>query len=120
MTVSSDCRHRFEPLFDIHPVTGASIEVFYAVGLATFGRGGAGWFGGLASAASPQRAQRLARSLRAMERTGMRWLTAFKMTVGINCSCPSNLVRLLTRCLPGQFQGKDEIQPLILLSRQSE
>jgi hypothetical protein len=28
MTVSSDCRHRFEPLFDIHPVTGASIEVF--------------------------------------------------------------------------------------------
>jgi hypothetical protein len=44
MTVSSDCRHRFEPLFDIHPVTGASIEVFYAVGLATFGRGGAGWF----------------------------------------------------------------------------
>jgi len=27
MTVSSDCRHRFEPLFDIHPVTGASIEV---------------------------------------------------------------------------------------------
>ena len=44
MTVSSDCRHRFEPLFDIHPVTGASIEVFYADGLATFGRGGAGWF----------------------------------------------------------------------------
>ena len=76
MTVSSDCRHRFEPLFDIHPVTGASIEVFYAVGLATFGRGGAGWFGGLASAASPQRAQRLARSLRAMERTGMRWEAA--------------------------------------------
>ena len=44
MTVSSDCRHRFEPLFDIHPVTGASIEVFYADGLATFGGGGAGWF----------------------------------------------------------------------------
>jgi hypothetical protein len=44
MTVSSDCRHRFEPLFDIHPVTGASIEVFCADGPATFGRGGAGWF----------------------------------------------------------------------------
>jgi hypothetical protein len=44
MTVSSDCRHRFEPLFDIHPVTGASIEVFYADGLATFGRGVTGWF----------------------------------------------------------------------------
>jgi hypothetical protein len=44
MTVSSDCRHGFEPLFDIHPVTGASIEVFYADGLATFGRGGAGGF----------------------------------------------------------------------------
>jgi hypothetical protein len=36
---------RRQPLFDIHPVTGASIEVFYAEGLATFGRGGgAGWF----------------------------------------------------------------------------
>jgi hypothetical protein len=34
-----------EPLFDVHPVTGASIEVFYAdTRLATFGRGGAGWF----------------------------------------------------------------------------
>ena len=38
---ASDRRH---PLFDIHPVTGASIEVFFADGLATFGRGGAGWF----------------------------------------------------------------------------
>jgi len=41
MTRASD---RHEPFFDIHPVTGASIEVFYADGLATFGRGGAGWF----------------------------------------------------------------------------
>jgi hypothetical protein len=31
-----------EPLFDVHPLTGASIEVFYS--LETFGRGGAGWF----------------------------------------------------------------------------
>jgi hypothetical protein len=34
-----------EPLFDIHPVTGACIEVFYADRrLETFGRGDAGWF----------------------------------------------------------------------------
>jgi hypothetical protein len=36
--------NRHELLFDIHPVTGASIEVFFADRLATFGRGGAGWF----------------------------------------------------------------------------
>ena len=34
-----------EPLFDVHPRTGASIEVFYADHtLETFGRAGAGWF----------------------------------------------------------------------------
>jgi hypothetical protein len=37
MTISGD---RYEPLFDVHPVTGASIEVFFA----TFGKAGAGWF----------------------------------------------------------------------------
>jgi hypothetical protein len=32
-------------MFDVHPVTGRSIEVFYADRtLETFGRGGAGWF----------------------------------------------------------------------------
>jgi hypothetical protein len=37
--------NRHEPIFDIHPVTGVGIEVFYAdPALATFGRGGAGWF----------------------------------------------------------------------------
>jgi hypothetical protein len=36
--------NRYEPLFDVHPVTGASIEVFYAGALASFGRRGAGWF----------------------------------------------------------------------------
>jgi hypothetical protein len=41
--MSNDRRHQ-EPLFDRHPVTGASVEVFYANGLTTFGRGGAGWF----------------------------------------------------------------------------
>ena len=41
MTMSSNRR---EPLFDVRPLTGASIEVFYADGLATFGRSGAGWF----------------------------------------------------------------------------
>ena len=33
------------PFFDVHPQTGATIEVFYADrALETFGRGGAGWF----------------------------------------------------------------------------
>jgi hypothetical protein len=42
MTMSGN---RHEPIFDIHPVTGASIEVFYADrSLETFGRCGAGWF----------------------------------------------------------------------------
>jgi hypothetical protein len=40
MTTSS-----FEPFFDIHPVTGTCIEVFYADNrLVTFGKAGAGWF----------------------------------------------------------------------------
>ena len=34
-----------DPLFDVHPLTGISIEVFRADRmLETFGRGGAGWF----------------------------------------------------------------------------
>jgi hypothetical protein len=34
-----------EPLFDVHPRTGVSFEVFYADRtLETFGRDGAGWF----------------------------------------------------------------------------
>jgi hypothetical protein len=38
-------RARHEPLYDVHPRTGASIEVFYADRtLETFGKGGAGWF----------------------------------------------------------------------------
>jgi hypothetical protein len=33
------------PLYDINPLTGISIEVFYSDRtLETFGRGGAGWF----------------------------------------------------------------------------
>jgi hypothetical protein len=37
------CAH--DPLYDIHPAIGVSIEVFYADRtLETFGRGGAGWF----------------------------------------------------------------------------
>ena len=36
---------RLETLYDIHPLTGISIEVFYADRtLETFGRGGRGWF----------------------------------------------------------------------------
>jgi hypothetical protein len=38
-------RGRHEPLYDVHPRTGASIEVFYAdFTLETFGRRGPGWF----------------------------------------------------------------------------
>ena len=34
-----------DPLYDVHPLTGVSIEVFYADrALETFGRCGAGWF----------------------------------------------------------------------------
>jgi hypothetical protein len=34
-----------EPLFDVDPRTGATIEIFYADRrLETFGRSGAGWF----------------------------------------------------------------------------
>src|SRR5262245_40026785 len=37
--------NRHEPLFDVHPVTGTSIEVFYTDRtLETFGWSGAGWF----------------------------------------------------------------------------
>ena len=42
MTMSSP---RHEPLFDVHPVTGATIEIFFADRtLESFGRNGAGWF----------------------------------------------------------------------------
>jgi hypothetical protein len=38
-------RTAHDPLYDIDPATGASIEVFYADReLETFGRCGAGWF----------------------------------------------------------------------------
>jgi hypothetical protein len=39
-------RPAYEPLYDIDPRTGASIEVFYAdkVLAESFGTGGAGWF----------------------------------------------------------------------------
>jgi hypothetical protein len=43
--ITSEPNWRFEPLYDIHPRTGATIEIFYADrALETFGRGGAGWF----------------------------------------------------------------------------
>jgi hypothetical protein len=36
---------KYEPFFDVDPVTGLSIEVFYADRtLETFGSSGAGWF----------------------------------------------------------------------------
>ena len=45
MTSSMNQRAAHEPLYDIHPRTGISFEVFYSDRtLETFGRGGAGWF----------------------------------------------------------------------------
>jgi hypothetical protein len=47
MTMSSSDRRRqkYAPIFDVDPVTGRSIEVFYADRtLESFGREGAGWF----------------------------------------------------------------------------
>jgi hypothetical protein len=44
MAPTSNPRQR-EPLFDVHPRTGISFEVFYADRtLETFGSAGAGWF----------------------------------------------------------------------------
>jgi len=64
---------RYEPLFDIHPLTGASIEVFYADrAVETFGRVGAGGSGVIAGAAWRQMGQRLDRFPPAMQRIGTR------------------------------------------------
>ena len=43
---SSNCPlSKYEPILEVHPMTGASIEVFWADRtLETFGRRGAGWF----------------------------------------------------------------------------
>jgi hypothetical protein len=44
-TSNSGQQARHEPLFDVHPRTGATIEIFYADRrLETFGRSGGGWF----------------------------------------------------------------------------
>ena len=41
----TSCPPRCDPLFDVHPRTGAAIEVFYADrAMETFGKAGAGWF----------------------------------------------------------------------------
>jgi len=64
-----------EPLFDVHPRTGANIEVFYADrALETFGRCGSGVVL-LASPArlSPRRVQRPAHFRRAMLPIGMQF-----------------------------------------------
>ena len=62
-----------EPFFDIHPVTGACIEVFYADNrLVTFGRGGSAGFGGFASAGSHRLVRQLVRLVRATQRIGTR------------------------------------------------
>jgi len=43
--MSADCRQRHDPIFDVHPVTGTSFEIYWTdTALETFGRSGAGWF----------------------------------------------------------------------------
>jgi hypothetical protein len=43
--VSEDRRHQHKPIFDVHPVTGATIEIFFADRTReSFGKNGAGWF----------------------------------------------------------------------------
>jgi hypothetical protein len=45
MTLQAPTSKQHEPLYDIVPETGVSIEVFFSDRtLETFGRGGAGWF----------------------------------------------------------------------------
>ena len=57
-----------EPLYDIDPQTGASIEVFYADrALETFGRCGAGWFWWSRQRGFRQTARLLAHLLRATQ-----------------------------------------------------
>ncbi|SHG97104.1 hypothetical protein [Bradyrhizobium erythrophlei] len=74
MTVSSN---RHEPIFDIHPVTGVGIEVFYAdTALTTFGGAALSGSGGLGGAVSRPKAQRSVRFRRAIQRIGtLYWVT---------------------------------------------
>jgi hypothetical protein len=68
MTMSGN---RYSPLFDIHPVTGVSIEIFYVdTMLETFGRGELVGSGGRGGAVSHLKLQRMARSPRATRPTG--------------------------------------------------
>ena len=68
---SSSHRPYRDALFDVHPQTGVTIEVFYADRIMeTFGRCGAGGFGGLAGAASRRTVRRLGPSPRATQRIG--------------------------------------------------
>ena len=73
--ISNPRQHaRREPLYDIDPRTGASIEVFYADrALETFGRCGAVGFGGRAGAAVRRTVRLLAHLPRAMQHIGTPW-----------------------------------------------
>ena len=64
-----------EPLYDVHPQTGATIEVLYSDrALETFGRCGAGWFWWSRRRGYPPEGRRRGLSLRAMQRIGTRWV----------------------------------------------
>ena len=65
------CAH--DPLYDIDPLTGISIEVFWADrALETFGRCGAGWFWCARRRARRLTVRRPARLPRATQRIGTR------------------------------------------------
>ncbi len=62
-----------EPLYDIHPLTGISIEVFYSTARWRHSAGAAlAGFGGRAAAVFRQTARRLAHLQRATPRIGTR------------------------------------------------
>ena len=68
-------RAPFEPLYDVNPQTGASIEVFYADRtLETFGKGGAGWFWWPRQRGFAQAVRRPVRLPRATQRIATQWI----------------------------------------------
>ena len=70
-------RTAYEPLYDIDPQTGASVEIFYADrAIATsFGTSGIGWFWSVPSAPYCRTGRRLAHLRPAMSLTAiLRWI----------------------------------------------
>ena len=68
--MSIDRRHQHKRIFDVRPMTGATIEIFFADRkLESLRRSGAGWFWWHGNAVSRRMAQRLVRFIRAIPPT---------------------------------------------------